>query len=287
LDATHKSEQLWDDIFKRLKGEGYAAIEAPVGPFNPFQGNQALFKQLMTETYKFDFIAQIHTCGYPLASHTVEDHVKSFEELVKMAIEWGATFVNAHSGSDTWSLAQSKEFYTRCVQIEKDLKIKVVHETHRRRALFSPFATRDILGEVPELKINLDISHWVVVCERIFDQYDEVWWNNVLKLVTERADFIHARVGYSDGPQVSDPRAPEYAPEVAAHFKWWTAVWTGMRDRKMETAYVEPEHGPAPYMHTLPYTGVPVADLWAVNSWVGQQVKEKFDAFSGATVYKQ
>ena len=31
---------------------------------------------------------------------------------------------------------------------------------------------------------------------------------------------------------------------------------------------IEPEHGPAPYLHTLPHTNVPVADLWAVNDWI-------------------
>ena len=35
-----------------------------------------------------------------------------------------------------------------------------------------------------------------------------------------------------------------------------------------ETMTIEPEHGPAPYLHTLPHTNVPVADLWAVNDWI-------------------
>jgi hypothetical protein len=36
--------------------------------------------------------------------------------------------------------------------------------------------------------------------------------------------MIHARVGYCAGPQVPDPSAPEYAKEVAAHFKYWKEV---------------------------------------------------------------
>ncbi len=97
---------------------------------------------------------------------------------------------------------------------------------------------------------------------------------------------MHARVGYCNGPQVPDPSAPEYATELQLHLKWWRHVWEGMRKRTLEYAYVEPEHGPAPYLHTLPHTNVPVANLWTVNSWVGRRVTEEFHTFDATTVYK-
>lgn len=40
-----------------------------------------------------------------------------------------------------------------------------------------------------------------------------------------------------------------------------------------EVIYIEPEFGPAPYLQALPYTNVPVADLWQINSWVHQRVR--------------
>ena len=125
------------------------------------------------------------------------------------------------------------------------------------------------------------------MCERIFDVQDEItWWNDTLALVAERARLVHARVGYDNGPQVPDPSAQEWEAEVAAHMHWWHKVWAGMARRGLAVAYVEPEHGPAPYMHTLPHTRMPVADLWTVNSWVGRKVVEHFRTFSSETVYK-
>lgn len=203
------------------------------------------------------------------------------------AKKWGATFVNAHSGSDTWTPQQQVHFYSQCITIEHDSAIVVNHETHRRRALFNPFTIRDLLRAVPSLHLTFDVSHWVVLSERVFDAVDEAaWWDETLDLVASRTRLIHARVGYSDGPQVSDPSAKEYEGEVQIHFKWWKKVWASLVLRGHPYAFVEPEHGPAPYLHALPHTRMPVADLWAVNSWVGRKVAEEFHTFSAATVLK-
>eukprot|EP00026_Physarum_polycephalum_P013364 Phypoly_transcript_13757.p1 GENE.Phypoly_transcript_13757~~Phypoly_transcript_13757.p1 ORF type:complete len:311 (+),score=51.99 Phypoly_transcript_13757:93-1025(+) len=285
LDAAHQTPASWEPLFEKLKGEGYQGLEFCVGPFNPFSSNKALFNELRAK-YQFDFIAQIHTCGYPVASHKVEDHLESFKTLVQEAIDWGATFINAHSGSDTWTSAQVIQFYNACVVHEATAGIAVSHETHRRRALFNPFAAREILTAVPALHVTLDVSHWVVVSERVFNEVDDAaFWDDTLALIAQRARLVHARVGYSDGPQVNDPSAPEWEMEVAIHFKWWKRVWAGMAARKLPFAYVEPEHGPAPYLHSLPHTRMPVADLWTVNSWVGRKVAEQFHTFTAATVY--
>ena len=210
----------------------------------------------------------------------------TYKCIVQEAKEWGATFINAHSGSDTWTSSQIIQFYTSCVAHEIEAAIPISHETHRRRALFNPFAAREILAAVPSLHITFDVSHWVVVSERVFNAVDdEAFWEDTLALVAARARLVHARVGYSDGPQINDPSAPEWEHEVAIHFKWWKRVWAGMAVRGLPYAYVEPEHGPAPYLHTLPHTRMPVADLWTVNSWVGRRVAEQFHTFSAATVY--
>ncbi|WP_279300477.1 hypothetical protein [Paenibacillus sp. GM2FR] len=38
-----------------------------------------------------------------------------------------------------------------------------------------------------------------------------------------------------------------------------------------------PEFGPAHsgYMHTLPFTGAPVTDLWDVNEWMAKRISER------------
>jgi hypothetical protein len=37
-----------------------------------------------------------------------------------------------------------------------------------------------------------------------------------------------------------------------------------------------PEFGPDGYLHTLPFTHQPVADLWEINSWMGKTEKSHF-----------
>jgi hypothetical protein len=99
--------------------------------------------------------------------------------------------------------------------------------------------------------VNADLSHWVVVCERVFDcpahqrinGSDGDWWPQVLSLVrllllnpplgvtysstilllligaqvAQHAHLLHARVAYREGPQVPDPSDAAWANEVAAH----------------------------------------------------------------------
>ena len=37
-----------------------------------------------------------------------------------------------------------------------------------------------------------------------------------------------------------------------------------------------PEFGPPPYLHTLPHTNVPVADLAAVCDWMASRQRDRF-----------
>ena len=205
------SPATWDDVLGRLKGLHYAGIEHCIGPFDSFQADPALGRQLRTK-HGLDAIGQLHTCGYPVASRRVDDHVKSFSQLVQLAKAAGVIFANSHSGHDSWSLEESLQFFREANKIAHEAGLLVTHETHRRRALYSPWRSTEIITALPELRITADLSHWAVVSERVFDDpADAEWWPKTLSLVASRAALIHARVGYAQGPQVPHPAAPEYA----------------------------------------------------------------------------
>jgi len=237
--------------------------------------NPEKFKELLKK-YNLSFILQIHTCSYPVKTTKVQDHVDYFRTYVKEAKSWGASFVNSHSGSDSWSFEDSIKFFEECIKIEKEEGILVLHETHRQRVLYNPFVTRDLLKRLPDLKVNADLSHWAVVCERLLDEANDDFWPEIIHLVAKQCYLVHARVGYAEGPQVPDPSAAEYKDALDAHEKWWNVIWKAQKERGDSFAYVEPEHGPPPYLHTLPHTNVPVADLWKVNSWVGRRVADTY-----------
>ena len=107
-----------------------------------------------------------------MTSRKVEDHIESFKILVQEAKQIGAIFINSHSGCDSWSVDEACEYLKETVKIEKELEITVTHESHRRRIFWNPFNYRDIFknqNDLPkDVKVNLDISHWVVCLERCF-----------------------------------------------------------------------------------------------------------------------
>jgi hypothetical protein len=98
----------------------------------------------------------------------------------------------------------------------------------------------------------------------------------MLELCARRALHIHPRVGYEQGPQVPEPRAPEYHRPVEAHFAWWEKIWDGQRARGFETITMTPEYGPDGYLQREPFTQKPAADLWELNTWTGHRLTQKF-----------
>lgn len=192
--------------------------------------------------------------------------------------------LNSHSGHDAWTTAQCIEFMTAAVEVEEEEGLPVVHETHRRRVMFTPHQARDVLKAVPGLKVNADLSHWCVVLSRVPTPENEKCWSEVLELLAQRVCLIHARVGYNEGAQVPDPSAPEYAYELAQHERWWAAIWEGQRARGLEVSYIEPEFGPPPYMHTAPHSKARVADLWEINTWMASRLARAFAAKYGGDV---
>jgi hypothetical protein len=52
-----------------------------------------------------------------------------------------------------------------------------------------------------------------------------------------------------------------------------------MAKRRLQRCFIEPEHGPAPYQPALPYTSVPVSNVWEINSWVGSTVQSCYKSW--------
>jgi len=70
---------------------------------------------------------------------------------------------------------------------------QICWETHRSRPTFNPWATRDLLLEFPEMRLNCDFCHWCAVRERlVMDEEEEI-----LELCAERCRHLQARVGYA------------------------------------------------------------------------------------------
>lgn len=69
-------------------------------------------------------------------------------------------------------------------------------------------------------------------------------------LLWNRTAHVHCRVGYENGPQVPDPRAPEWLPYVEEHEKWWDLIWDVQARRGDKVSTFVPEYGEC-FFHTL------------------------------------
>eukprot|EP00793_Prasinoderma_coloniale_P006561 PRCOL_00001391-RA len=290
-DAAHPER--WPALFARIKAEGFAAIECP---FITWMQDEAAFTAAR-KAAGLDLVVQVHTTAkvdatgfHYMTSRALDDHTASLDAMVDDAVRMGACHVNAHSGCDCWDVPTVHAYLRHALATEARAGITISHETHRRRLFYSPFAFRDCFMGATDtaglegVKVTADLSHWACVCERVFGNAactdangsDDEWWLPTLAEVGRRCALVHARVGFAEGPQVPDPSAPEYAGEVEAHMSWWAAIWNARAAAGDAVVLAEPEHGPAPYMWSLPHTRAPVADLWEVNSWVARQLKERF-----------
>jgi hypothetical protein len=81
---------------------------------------------------------------------------------------------------------------------------------------------------------------------------------DLLNLCAERAQHVHLRVGYDQGPQVDDPRAPEHSQALQAHLSWW---------RTLTVSTATPEFGPDGY-------GSEEGQLPEINRWMGRMARE-------------
>lgn len=163
------------------------------------------------------------------------------------------------------------DFFAGALQIEKELGIPISHETHRRRFMFTPWNTAEVVKKFPLIKITADISHWMCVLSNTMDAHMDL-----IRAIAPNVYHIHGRVGYDNGPQVPDPRAPEWTSWVEAHERCWDIFWKQRASDGADAMYFEPEYGPPPYCQTLPWTGVAVVNIHDVAEWQTSRAVERF-----------
>lgn len=254
-----------DHYLPRWREVGYDAIEASL----QFSPDRTRLVQLLKST-GWGWIPQVFSNDFR-AGGSVREHLESLRAQIEECLEHRPLFINAHSGSDAWSFAEAEDFYGVALELERRWGVTIAHETHRQRYFGNPWATRDILKKFPDLKLTCDFSHWVCVAERLLPDCDDI-----IRLAAQRCHHIHARVGFEEGPQVPDPRAPEWARHVAAHEAWWDLIWAAQQQRSMTVSTLTPEFGPPPYLHTLPHTQTPVADLADICDWQARRQAARF-----------
>lgn len=250
------------DFCKKAKQDGYDGVELLWVP----EMAQELFAALKTHQLAVGFLCR---GDEPLAG----PHMATFEKVVKAAVSnpyQKPIYINVHSGKDFFSYEENRKFIDFTVKYAKESGVPIYHETHRSRMLYSAPASLRYLQENPALRLTLDISHWCNVSESLLEDQP-----NTVALAISRTDHVHARVGHAEGPQVSDPRAPEWKSAVEAHFAWWDQIVAAKKQQGRPLTMLT-EFGPPSYMPTIPFTNLPVADQWAINVYMMQVWKKRY-----------
>lgn len=197
-------------------------------------------------------------------------HLAQFSASLDKAIALKPLFINCHSGRDWFTFEQNRQFIDLTIRMSKTSGIPIYHETHRGRILFAAHIARQFMEKIQELRLTLDISHWCNVHESMLGDQEET-----VSMALSRTDHIHTRVGHAEGPQVNDPRAPEWESALQRHLSWWDKV-VEIKAKAGLPLTMLTEFGPPYYLPTLPYTKQPVADQWAINVYMKDLLRKRY-----------
>lgn len=209
------------------------------------------------------FIAHIATSG-----STPAQHLASLEAGYLAALEADPRFVTAHAGRDHFAFDDNRRILEHGAALAARHGVALHHETHRGRILYTLPLTSAFLAAVPGLTLTADLSHFTCVHES--DLSDQA---ASLEAVLRAARHIHARVGFGEGPQVADPRAPDAAPWLQRFLGFWQRIVDLRRADGAGVLTICPEFGPPPYMWTHA-DGRPLADAWEINVWMLRHLRK-------------
>ena len=148
VDLTHGLAQYaphWREV-------GYEAVEVSLRHVP----DRTQFLRFLKEA-SFRWVPQVFSHDFQPGG-SVREHLDSLREQMEECLAHEPMFFNAHSGADTWSAAEAEDFYAQAIELEKEIGVPVSHETHRQRYFATPWQTRHILQQFPDLRITMRLE---------------------------------------------------------------------------------------------------------------------------------
>lgn len=252
----------FDQFCLKAKEAGYDGVELSF----PLKEDK---KEAMVDaisSHGLEIIAQ----HFETADADFEIHKQNYRKRLENLTTVKPVFINSQTGKDFFSYEQNKELIEIAKNVEQQTSVKILHETHRGKFSFAAHITRQFLQSIPDLRITFDLSHWCNVAETMLEDQAEA-----VDLAIERADHIHARVGFAEGPQIPDPRAKEWESTVRIFINWWQRIIDRARNEGKNEFTITSEFGPYPYMTIQPFTAMPITDQWTVNVFMMELLKKE------------
>jgi len=252
----------FEKFCKKVKLAGYDGVEMDL-PFAKLPRKRVL---KILEDFDLQLIAQY----WQSLERNFSENKKSYSQYLYSFAEANPVLINGQTGKDFFSFEQNMQLIAVAEKVNRDTGVEILHETHRGKFLYNLPVMKKCIEANKNVAITLDASHWCNVHESLLEDQP-----SALSLAIRHTRHIHARIGFQEGPQVNDPRAPEWQPLLKRYFEWWDLVVERHRKKKRNLT-VTTEFGPAPYMPLKPYSQKPISKQWDINVHMMELFKKRY-----------
>ena len=252
-----------EDFFTKVKEAGYDGIDTWV----PEDVNEKKKFISLLDEYQLAIVSH----QYQAKGNNINEFCKSLEYYLSLSTECNPLLINSHSGKDYFSFDEQLKVIDTVEEFSAKHNIVVAHETHRGHIGYSPYNVMELFKQRPAMKITADFSHWTCVTES--------WLENsagIMEEAIKRTKHVHARVGFTQGPQIPDPRLAAWQEPVNFFLNIWEQI---VAYQKLQKAYfftMTTEFGPPPYMWTDVKDNLPVTNQWEINCFMKDLLRKTF-----------
>lgn len=258
------SEQLQlEDFFSRVKEAGYDGIDT----WMPEDANERKKFISLLDEYQLNIVSHQHQAK----GNNIKEFCKSLEYYLHLSMECNPLLINSHSGRDYFSLDEQLKLIDTVEEFSVKHNIVVAHETHRGRIGYSPYNAMELFKHRSSMKITADFSHWTCVTESWLEHSPEI-----MEEAIRRTKHVHARVGYTQGPQIPDPRLQAWKEPVGFFLGIWKQIIEYQKSIGTDFFTMTTEFGPPPYMWTNLSDGLPVVSQWNINCYMMSLLRNSF-----------
>jgi hypothetical protein len=189
-----------------------------------------------------------------------------------LSLDSPPAYVNIQPNLKVFTVAEGAPYLRRWASIARDAGFPTVIETHRDRMTTDLRFTLQLMDAVPELRMNADLSHFVVGQEFALPVSEQD--HALIRRVIERSDMFHGRVASRE--QVQVPITWEHNQVwVDLFLGWWEDGFRLWRERAAaddELIFVC-ELGP-PWYSLIGADGQELSDRWEEAQIMRAHVQE-------------
>jgi hypothetical protein len=251
----------WEIFLANVKEAGYAGIEW--FPYSEKINHQKVIDLLQQLQLEFCIVMAV------LKHHDkFEDYLDALRDqlLDLSSIHSGnhrPLHITAQTGREYFTSEQVEKCILCCKEVSQQTGTPIYQETHRNKWAYAAHVVHPFLEKHPDLLLTLDVSHWFCVSESYLNDQQAT-----VEKAIEHTRHIHARIGHTQGPQVWEPSAPEYAEALEAHLKIWDKWIQTKLNEGAACCTITPEFGPPPYMVFANREGTADEEQWRLNCWM-------------------